>query len=104
MTTPARRALEVCERKGAGYGAYAAACAFQDTPPAIPPRDAAHRDRRGRGPAPPAAQEHGWRFAQRDAGGPCRRPHPSSVAATARGWMGDASSEEALECLKSAVY
>lgn len=35
-------------------------CPFADAPPAIPPLDVAHRDRRGLGPAPPAVQEQCW--------------------------------------------
>jgi len=39
---------------------------FHEAPPAAPPPDAAHRDRRGFAPAQPASPEHGWRFAQPD--------------------------------------
>jgi osmotically-inducible protein OsmY len=48
----------------------------------------AHRERRGLGRARPATQEHGWRFAQPDAGARSRARRAWSVAATAGVRMG----------------
>jgi hypothetical protein len=49
----------------------------------------AHRERRHFGPAPPAAQERGERFAQPDAWRRSGARRPSSVAATAGVRLGD---------------
>jgi hypothetical protein len=46
-----------------------AAVPFYAAPPAVPPLDVVHRERRGLGPAQPAARQHGWRFARPDARG-----------------------------------
>jgi hypothetical protein len=83
-------ALKACEPNAARDTPPAPGCVpCYDVPLAIPPLDLAHRERRHFGPAPPAAQERGERFAQPDAWRRSGARRPSSVAATAGVRLGD---------------